>query len=154
MKVRGLGKTLFDASKFVELEFYLPITNGLMTHFHREIHILDNLNALILLGMDTVTPEEWQLDFESHKLTLPYRSSITVSVITRSRPKVKNIPVFTQEKTFIPPNNRMIIPVATNSGKIIELNLPGHDRIYEPAAHGSYTTFARIISESLPSVMA
>lgn len=49
MKVKGLRSRLYDASQFVEADFYMPTINGLVAHFRREIHIVDNLDAQKLM---------------------------------------------------------------------------------------------------------
>ncbi|KAI6244555.1 hypothetical protein HI914_07483 [Erysiphe necator] len=82
MKVKGLGSRLYDASQFVEVDFYMPTINGQVAHFRREIHIVDNLDTRILLGMDIASPEEWIIDLDSQLLTLPHNSGIQTRIIT------------------------------------------------------------------------
>ncbi|KAI6248410.1 hypothetical protein HI914_03192 [Erysiphe necator] len=41
----SLDIPLNEIYTFVEVEFYLPTINGLIAHFHREIQIVDNLDA-------------------------------------------------------------------------------------------------------------
>ncbi|KAI6249759.1 hypothetical protein HI914_01856 [Erysiphe necator] len=54
MKLRGLGSQRNDASQFVVLDFYLPSTNGILAQFSRKIHIVDKLEARVLMGMDII----------------------------------------------------------------------------------------------------
>lgn len=71
MKVKGLGSSLYDASKFDELEFNLPTLNGVITHIRRETLVVHNFDARILPGMDIVLPEGWIIDRDNEQLTMP-----------------------------------------------------------------------------------
>ncbi|RKF54491.1 hypothetical protein OnM2_097002 [Erysiphe neolycopersici] len=54
MKIRGFGSHRHDASQFVILDFYLPATKGIIAQLSREIHIVNELEARVLLGMDVI----------------------------------------------------------------------------------------------------
>ncbi|RKF71225.1 hypothetical protein GcC1_104010, partial [Golovinomyces cichoracearum] len=76
MKVKDLGSKLYDASQFIEMDFYLPTSKGIIAHFRREIHIVDKLDARIVLGMYIALPEGWIIDLDSQLLTLPYCAGV------------------------------------------------------------------------------
>ncbi|KAI6249323.1 hypothetical protein HI914_02662 [Erysiphe necator] len=73
--------------------------------------------------------------------------------MTKSKPRIENIPVFTKEKISIPPHSRMIIPVTTKHGEIIELKAQNKDLVYESVAQESFTTFTHLVSEIFPLIM-
>ncbi|RKF62348.1 hypothetical protein OnM2_034062 [Erysiphe neolycopersici] len=130
MKVKGLGSRLYDASQFIEADFYMPTVNGLVAHFRREIHIVDNLDARILLGMDIASPEGWIIDLDSQLLTLPHNSGVQARIITIKKDKECKIPVFAASSCVIPAQSRSFVAVSSSKGN--PLCVPQRDLVYEP----------------------
>lgn len=68
--MRGLGSSLHQTSEYVVTPLYFPGENFTAVTASREIHIVDNLKANILIEMDVMAPE--QIDI----LTSQFRASI------------------------------------------------------------------------------
>ncbi|RKF62631.1 hypothetical protein OnM2_032065 [Erysiphe neolycopersici] len=151
MKVKGLGTKLYDASQFVEVDFYLPTTKEIIAHFLREIHIVDNLDARILLGIDIALPEGWIIDLDSQLLTLPFCAGIQAHIVTIKRDKECKISVFSASKCVIPSQSRSFVAVASSKGE--SLSIPPRDLIYEPIQQQSCTTFAHLVSGECKTIM-
>ncbi|RKF71234.1 hypothetical protein GcC1_104013 [Golovinomyces cichoracearum] len=151
MKVKGLGSKLYDASQFVEVDFYLPTSKGIIAHFRREIHIVDKLDTRILLGMDIALPEGWVIDLDSQLLTLLYCAGIQAHIVTIKRDKECKIPVCSATKCVIPAQSRSFVAVASSKGE--PLSIPQRDLIYEPIQQQSCTTFAHLVSGECTAIM-
>ena len=61
--VRGLGTNKHDASEFARISIYLPGTKGTVL-ITREVHIVDNLSANALIGIDIMKPEGMVLNLQ------------------------------------------------------------------------------------------
>ena len=57
MKVRGLGSSSHAAGDYVELDLYLPANHSRTAVIRREVHVVDDLKANILIGTDILVPE-------------------------------------------------------------------------------------------------
>ncbi|KAI6248882.1 hypothetical protein HI914_02658 [Erysiphe necator] len=141
MKVRGLGSQRLDASRLVVLDFYLPATNGILAQFSREIHIVDELEARVLMGMDIIHPEGWIIDFEAQLLTLPKCAGVQVKILTLTKDTERKIAIYAREKVLVPPQ------------KGVALFLPKHDMMFEPLRQNNFTTFAHLVSSECKAIM-
>ncbi|KAI1001141.1 hypothetical protein K3495_g7055 [Podosphaera aphanis] len=149
MTVRDLGGMTHDASEFTIIDFYLPNTDGIIAHFRHEIHIVEGLDAKMLLGMDVSVPEGFILDFSPETLTLPYCSGMKVQILIKSIPSTPPMPVFVTKKTIVPPHSRKLVPVSPKK----DYKLPEYDLIYEPIGNQAFTAFPQIISGNCTSVL-
>ena len=62
LKVRGIGASKYKILEYVTIPIYLPgiDKNGspILVYFRKELHIIDNLRAKILIGNNIIRPEE------------------------------------------------------------------------------------------------
>ena len=58
IRVRGLGSNVHETSEYIVTPLYFPGTEATAILAPREIHIVDNLKANILVGMDIMVPEQ------------------------------------------------------------------------------------------------
>ena len=56
--VRGLGLNKYQTSKYMVTSLYLPFENGTAMLAPREIHIVNDLKANVLIGMNIMVPEK------------------------------------------------------------------------------------------------
>ena len=63
INVKGIGKALSDAIKFIKVDFYFLTTNGSYAYFCREIYIVDNFKANALIGSNILYPKGWVIDY-------------------------------------------------------------------------------------------
>ncbi|KAF7852733.1 hypothetical protein EAF04_010926 [Stromatinia cepivora] len=151
MKVRGLGDQRHDASQYVNLDFYLPATNGTIAQFNREVHIVEMLEARMLIGTDIIDPEDWIVDFGSQQLILPHCAGVHVKIVTKTKDVERKIAVYAQEKVVIPPHSGAFVTVASRKGD--DILLPDHDMLYEPIQQDNFTSFAHVVTGSCKTVM-
>lgn len=150
-KVRGLGNTLYDASDFTEVDFYIRSKNNVVAHFQREIHIVEDLPANALIGIDIATVEGWLIDLDAEKLTMPKNYGISVNISTQCRAKIEPIQVFAKEKSIIKPHCRAMITISTSKGE--QLELPCRDIVFEPSALDALTTFPSLVTDGCSGII-
>lgn len=151
IKVRGMGSKTYDASEFAVVDFYILTEAGTFAHFQREIHIVDDLSANLLLGTDIAVPEGWVIDLETQKLTLPHCFGLHSQIVTQTRAPGQAFKVFAKEKTHIPPHSRKLLRVCGKSG--VDLVIPDHDTIYEPLQQTSFTAFPQLVASTCPVIL-
>ena len=151
MTVRGIGDKQHNANQFATLDFYLPTASHLVAHFKREIHIVDELDANALLGLDIAGPEGWNIDLDAEVLTLPHCSGVKIPLTTQVKGPKTETPVFAAERVKLPPHCRRIIKFSDRKGN--QLQWPARDLLYEPVQQELYTSFAHIIDSSCTSVL-
>ncbi|KAI1004620.1 hypothetical protein K3495_g3590 [Podosphaera aphanis] len=132
MKVKGFGDKQYDASTFVVLDIFMPGSNNTTPHIRREFHIMENLDAKILLGIDIASPEGWLIDLKNEELVMPHCQGISVPISTKVRAPISTTRVFATSKTRVPSHSRKLIKVGNKDGS--KINLPVHDKLYEPKA--------------------
>ena len=86
IKVRGIGSASHAANEFALVEFYLPGTKNKVAYFQRKVHLVDNLKANLLLGIDVLVPEGIIMDLAAKTATVTSCRSVIVllSIETRS----------------------------------------------------------------------
>lgn len=151
MKVRGIGDMLYDAASYVHLNFYLPTGTGLTAHFRREIHVVENLHAKILLEMDIAIPEGWIIDLDAQRLTLPHCMSIQVPISAIGKTARTALAVMSEKRHVMPPHSCAVIKITTTKGDVV--NLPDHDMIFEPTQQDNLVSFAQLVSGKCEAII-
>ena len=132
IRVRGIDHRLHDSSEYTELDFYIPgkLPDGTsaIAHFRREIHIVDDLRANALLGVDIIGPEEAVLDFGLRVLTL--RGCDGLQAPMDIVPKGHRITRAVRSATLvtIPPHTCMTVPIKIRGSSLPE----DRDYSFEP----------------------
>ncbi len=67
--VRGLGTNRHKSKEFVTLDIHLP-GDGRTTVVTREVHIVEDLKAKMLIGIDILGPEKVLLDLDARIATI------------------------------------------------------------------------------------
>ena len=70
IQVRGLGKKLYNANQYANVDFYFPTINGCLVYFCREVYIVDDLDANALIGSDILYPEGWIINYPAQQAIL------------------------------------------------------------------------------------
>jgi len=149
-RVRGLGNNKHDASSYTMMDFYLPGQNGIIAHFRREIHIVDDLAANILFGIDIAVPEGWIIDLDDQTLTLPRNSGVKVQISTVAK-SIVSIPVYAATAVKIKPHTRQLIKISGVKGS--KLEIPERDLMYEPLQQNDFSAYAHLVDQDAMNVM-
>ena len=122
IKVHGIGKTLHDSSEYVELDFYIPgkAPNGTeaIAHFKREVHVVDDLRANVLLVADILGPESTIINMGRKSITFPACGDISAPLDITSKGTRVTRSVRSAAQLTIPANSCIAVPIKTKGGKL------------------------------------
>lgn len=142
--VRGLGSNKHQTSEYVVTSLYLPSEDGTAMLAPREIHIVDDLKANVLIGMDIMVPEKIDiLASQSKAMVGSCNMSVPIEVRTRGRPV--SHPVHAKKAMIIPPHSQAQLAVHHAS-------LPDRDYFFEPEQL-DLTLFAHFVDSSLSAIL-
>lgn len=88
IKIRGIRAKVHDSSEFVVLDFCLYGKHHGETAIARlkaEFHLVDDLKAKVLIGMDVMRPEGMILDFGRKIMTIPTCKDMQVPISVRRK---------------------------------------------------------------------
>ena len=135
LTVKGIGNRKHAAEEYAVIDLYVPGNlNGktAVAHIKREVHIVPELKAKLLIGMDILGPERMDLSFRNKVLTIHSCRGLSTKIqITPRTKSVANRTVRCAEGTILPANCVSIVPV------IIHSELPeDRDYLFEPEQVG------------------
>ncbi|KAI6244527.1 hypothetical protein HI914_07514 [Erysiphe necator] len=132
-----------DKMWFLQVDIFLPKGKDSAGHIKKRLHVVNCLPAKVLLGVDIMSPEGWCVGFESQTPTLPHCSAIQVPILVKSAFHEGPIPIFSKQRTVIPPHFNALIPISSNH--VTPLNLPPCDLIFKPIENNSLTTYTHLM---------
>ncbi len=89
--VRGLGANTHESNEFAIVDLHLPGKNGRVTVISREAHLVENLKARMLIGMDILAPEAISLNLSGRTAVIGSCDDIEIPLtITTSSPDQTN----------------------------------------------------------------
>lgn len=101
----------------------------------REVHIVDELRANMLLGMDILVPEGAVIDLTNNILTLSKSEGIHIPVLVSPKDPINvNQLVRIEKPTVIPPRSLAQVPIRL----VGKQRLPARDFLFEPNRIGVY----------------
>lgn len=110
--VRGLGTVSHHSDQYVLLDLYFPGKDGRIAQITRELHLVDNLRAKMLIGADIIGPEGISINPQEGTATIySYDNiSIPITMTPKSNERIRRT-VKTQTKTTIPPRTKSNIRI-------------------------------------------
>ena len=153
LRVKGLGSAMHDTDQYVLTPMLIPGIKEdgtrVLCRILREIHLVDNLKARMLIGNDIVGPEGIVLDVSKSKAFIG-SCGVTADISCRQRGKqfIRRV-VHARETLSMPPRSECLIPVAKLQ------NVPAErDFLFEPVAHASITLHAHLVDAKIHGVLA
>ena len=111
MIVRGLGTKHHDASEYATVAIYLPGAKGTAI-ITRKVHIVDDLSAKALIGIDIIKPEGMVLDLRRNVIIVGLCQELKVPIATHTRKEAQvDITIFSQTRKVIAPHTDARVPV-------------------------------------------
>ena len=151
--VRGLGSARHQTDEYVILPIYFPgkTKDGQEVTAKtapREIHLVDELKAKMLVGMDIMKPEG--IDVLSSR-SVASISSCKVDVPIELKPKGRAVrqPVHAKQSVVVPPRTQMLIPVHF-TGPLPD----SRDFLFEPDDESLLSLYAHLVDSSMSAVLA
>ena len=113
VRVRGIGTKWHDTSEYVLLDFYIPgqvEAGAAVAHFTHEVHLVDDLTAKILIGIDVIVPEAIVIDGGKQIATIGSCGLTTKLHVTSRGNRIDKV-VRALQQVIIPPHTHMAVPV-------------------------------------------
>ena len=153
LRVKGLGTATHDTNEYVLIPMYLPATKPdgtkVLCRIVREIHLVSNLKAHMLIGNDIVGPEQIVIDVSTSKATIgSCGATADISCRQRSQQYTRRA-VHTKKALSIAAGAERFIPVSE-----FDKLPPERDFLFEPIQQANITLYAHIVDSKLHSVLA
>ena len=140
--LRGIGSNRHATTEWTTLGFYMDgeseAGDSVTIKITRDFHIVDNLKANMLIGMDVLGPEQVTIDLPRNRVIFGSCNNVSVPVQTTARDNVRIRRVVRSERRQeVPPQSTAQVAV-TVGGKA---QLPDRDFLFEPHTAGVYAHF-------------
>ena len=150
LRVKGLGSAMHDTDEYVLIPMYIPSTKSdgtrVLCHITREVHLVDNLKAHMLLGNDVIGPERIVLDIARNKAYIG-SCDATADITSRQRGPYQRRVIHARKALTVAPRAEIMVPIGTPAG------LPERDYIFEPVAQRNLTLYAHLVDSNIAGVL-
>ena len=151
MEVRGIESVAHNANQFALMDIYLQGTDGCVALIQREVHLVDELKANMLIGIDILAPEDVSINLSKQEAIITSCANVHIPLSIETQSGQIQRTVFSGERTVIPPHTRQSIPVHGPKGK--PLDLPQDwDLLFEPGYTQKVSVYAHIVSSTMKSI--
>src|SRR6266536_2567566 len=92
LSLRGIGSKTYQSNEYVVIPFYIPgyIDGEIqLIEITVEVHIVDHLNAKMLIGIDVIDIEEMIIDFVYRSLTFGDVFNFHTDIYVHAKDNVK-----------------------------------------------------------------
>ena len=148
--VRGIGTNRHKTDKYaiVDLRFQgLKDGKPAIASFQRELHLVSDLQANLLIGTDILNPEKFKVDFEKDEACIG-SCGVTIPVFVKTRAVPVNKSIHLKKTTIIPPHS--IVPVPIHN---LATELPSdRDFMFEPN-EVSFSLYAHMVNSETKAVL-
>ena len=151
MEVRGIGPSSHNASQYVLVDIYLRGNNGRIAHLTKELHLVDELKANLLMGIDILAPEGIDVQLSRQTATIASCADVEIPISIQTRSSKVRKTVFTKTQMVIPPRTRKALPIQGPKGKPMELPAD-RDLMFEPGIRQKVSVFAHIVDHTISEV--
>lgn len=147
IKVRGLGTKEHDACEYAIVPMYIPSNDNKVALIRREIHIVDDLSAKALIGIDIMKPEGIILDTNKDLVTIGSCESLQVPLSMVAKGSRTDAVVLSKAQYAVPAHTFMTVPIKN-------VTLPkDRDLIFEPEQLDALTLSAHIVDHNLTHIV-
>ena len=157
--IRGLGTDLHYSDEYAGQTFYLEgnlagntQNTPAFAKITREVHLVDNLKAGILMGADILIPEYMVMDFAKQQMTIGCCKDLITPISTRTRSAPIKRVIKSKDRLSLPPRSTTTIPVDYHGALPVD-----RDMLFEPKYHlplGSGGIYAHIVDGNFSQVQA
>ena len=147
IKVRGLGTKEHDACEYAVIPMYIPGKDNKVALIRREIHIVDDLSAKALIGIDIMKPEGIILDTNKDLVAIGSCDSLQVPMSTVAKGPRTDAVIVSKARYAVPAHSFLTVPIEP-------IDLPqDRDLIFEPDQLDALTLSAHIVDHNLSQVI-
>ena len=148
IKVRGLGTKEHDACEYAIIPMYVPNGDGSkVALIRREIHIVDDLSAKALIGIDIMKPEGIILDTARDIAVIGSCNSLQVPMSMIAKGPRTDTAIVSKARYSVPAHSFVTIAIEP-------VDLPkDRDLIFEPEQLDALTLSAHIVDHNLSRLL-
>ena len=148
--VKGIGEARHSIVEYVRVPLLLPgrsdIGEPVLAEITVDVHLVDDLRANMLIGMDTIGPEGINIITTKRHA---YVTSCSMRILVKIKPQGARVrrAVKAKNDVLVRPGEQITIPVNYHA------QLPDRDLLFEPDEF-ELTLYAHIIDASVDSILA
>ena len=141
---------MHDIAEYILISMYIPVIKGddikVLYRIHREIHLVDNLKAHMLLSNDVIGSKKIVLDIAQSKIYI--NSCEVIAIITsRQRDLYQRRIIHVRRSLIIASRSDVMISIDTSKG------LSERDFIFEPVPHRNLIMYAHLVNSHIIDVL-
>lgn len=151
--IRGVGSNVHQTSQFAIFPLFLPGTHKIIGKkvtaltALREVHIVDNLKAKMLIGMDIIMPEKIDVIVSTSSASIgSCQVEMPLEIRARNKGRAVVHPVHAKRSVIIPPRSEAHI-------SIHHASLSDRDFFFEPD-QSQLSLYAHLIDAFMTAVIA
>lgn len=150
-RVRGIGNDVHETNEYIIQGIYLPGGKdeegrpATAKTALREIHLVDNLAAGMLIGNDVLVPEGIDLLFSTQTARIG-SCGVEVPIEIRSKGPIMKRVISAKKPTIIPPKSTAVV-------EIHHLDLPDRDFLFEPIEDSTLSLYAGLMGNQTAGVL-
>ena len=150
IQVTGIGSTKHQACSWATILIHLHGMHGKYAVMEKEFHLVDNLKANMLIGVDIIAPGKFNIDLGKAVITLLFCDNTQVPLIVTSSNKVSTS-ILSKDQVTIQPKSRQLIMF---TGKKSKLTLPtGRDFLFELKRQSKLIMYTHIVDCNMTQVI-
>ena len=111
MTVKGIDNKRYKASEYVKIKMYLLSKDGTVALIERELHIVDNLIAKTLIGVDIMKPEGIIINLQNDVMRIGSCQNLEVPIVVISKGIRINATIYSSKRMVIPLYINMAVPI-------------------------------------------
>ena len=135
LSVRGIGARTHKCTEYAVITLLIPSTidNRLaLASITHQLHIVDKLQAKILVGIDILGPEQAIIDVGQSRLTLPLCNNLQANLTITSKQHQTTRVVLADKPTTVPANSITPVAIRLKTGRLP----PEQDFLFQPVLQG------------------
>ena len=148
LRVKGIGSASHDTDEYITITFYLPGTKDnqkVLFSMTRELHLVNDLRAKMLIGNDIIGPEGIVLDIGQGHATIG--NGVQIDIVARQRKERFRTPVQAKDHSIVSPHSSRVLPIRA-------ITVPeDRDFVFEPAQHKALSLYAHLVDHSFKGVL-
>ena len=136
LSVRGIGSRTHKCSKYVVITLFIPGTvNGkpALASITHQLHIVEDLQAKILIGIDILGPEQAIIDVGQSRLTLPLCNNLQANLTITPKQRQTRRVVLADKLITVPANSVASVPIRLRTPTHLP---PEQDFLFQPILQG------------------
>ena len=140
---------MYNTDKYILIPIFIPAVKdgiNILCRIYREVYLVDNLKAYMLLGNNIIGSKKMVLDISQGKAYIGSYNT-TAGIISRQRGPYQRRVIHARKALTVAPRTNIIVPIA------ILKALPDRDYIFEPVQQKDLTLYIYLVDSYIAGVL-